>query len=109
MPKETTMSGVDYSTKFFTKTFERPEGKFFATFAEEWVPKDQKLNGDLEPTGRYNVCMLHPQYGTVNFFMRQNGNRWSADYSGNEAQGKQKLQLETDVINWCEEAILHQN
>jgi hypothetical protein len=89
--------GIDFSQHAFIQTFEQQGNRYCATFCEEALPKDI----GLKFTGRWNVTMVHPEQGLINFNLKQNGARWSPDLSGQQ----NKLQLEPEMVDWCTMAI----
>jgi len=89
----------DYSCASFTRTFERDNSVFFASF----IPEAEEGEFELHFTGRYIVLMLHPTKGTIQFHMEKKADRWRVS-----STDRWTLHVEQDLIDWCNNAIQHQ-
>ncbi|RFM28249.1 hypothetical protein [Deminuibacter soli] len=85
----------DYTPGPFTASFKKDTDLFYTSFFHEArLGEDERI----QFTGRILAVMLHPQHGTVVFYLQNNDGKWVPD--NNTDTG-----IEPDLLDWCNEQI----
>lgn len=103
----------DYACQAFIKPYEKDGNIYYAAFCPEAVIYNDKLNF----TSRYIVTMLHPEHGTIQFYLRILEDTWILDNPTRDKRNEVEeynqalfshdynFEIAPEIIAWCDEAI----